>query len=370
MFSISMPVRNGLAYLSSALTSLRAQDGLAHVAFCDASGRGEARDIAESFSDLIGYRRHSNSDDGQSAAINEGWRALEDPYVGWLNTDDVLFPGALRKVQSVFETCPDIDVVYGHAVFVDDSDQFIGYFPSIGADTRMLRLSCMICQPACFIRRRAVERVGPLATDLHYVMDWEFWLRLLDAGSRFHFIDAPLALVRNRRDAKTYAGSSRRRQEMDALLRRRTHTIERYQTLVSDWRYRSKIMGNRLEGLASGGLLAMLRCLAPRRHGRPGSIFGLSPHNNRFGHQATVILPVLRAGEFELSVVFDPGGDVTEPFIVSLEGNHSSAARTGSAEWRARYSATGPGEVRITIAAGGNGGSLKCLRLSPAPFTI
>jgi len=46
--------------------------------------------------------------------------------MGYLNSDDVLLPGTLTYVASIFAKYPDVDLVYGHRVFIDRSDLEIG----------------------------------------------------------------------------------------------------------------------------------------------------------------------------------------------------------------------------------------------------
>jgi len=39
-----------------------------------------------------------------------------------------------------------------------------------------------IAQPSCFMMAWAVRKAGPMREDLHYVFDYEYWLRLLEIG--------------------------------------------------------------------------------------------------------------------------------------------------------------------------------------------
>jgi GT2 family glycosyltransferase len=60
-----------------------------------------------------------------------------------------------------------------------------------------------LAQPNVFFRRRVFDAVGYLDESLHYVMDYEFWLRIASRGFRFHHIPRFLAACRWHMDAKT-----------------------------------------------------------------------------------------------------------------------------------------------------------------------
>ena len=68
----------------------------------------------------------SESDEGQGSAINKGMSHATGEVLAWLNSDDCLMPGALFRVADRFMKSPDIDVVYGHRVLIDDDGMDVG----------------------------------------------------------------------------------------------------------------------------------------------------------------------------------------------------------------------------------------------------
>ncbi len=219
VFSISVPVKGGIEYLPLALASAALQDGLVELALLDASdGDVRVRSLAEKYAPLIAYRYHRKKDDGQSAAIQEGWDNTQGTFVGWLNSDDYLLPGALARVKAVFDARPEVDVVYGHAIYVNENGDFQQYFPSISKDIATIYSSNIICQPACFIRRTATDRVGGLNPSLEYAMDWDLWIRLYKSGSKFYMVDEPLAIVCDHANSKTNTGRRARFREIEKCL--------------------------------------------------------------------------------------------------------------------------------------------------------
>ena len=173
-FSIAVPVLGQEQFLPTALKSLRAQEGPVQLSVLDATPGEGVQQILSGFQDMLSYRRHG-PDDGQSAAIQEGWDRTDGEILGWLCADDYYFPDTLQRVREIFAGDDSLDVVYGDSIYVDDRDQFLMYFPRATEDLSVLPFHNCIAQPSCFVRRRTVERIGRLNRDLHYIMDWDLW---------------------------------------------------------------------------------------------------------------------------------------------------------------------------------------------------
>jgi len=213
-FAIVVPNLNQSHFLSTALESLRYQEAPLQIAVVDGGSKDNFGDVVHEYSDIISYVR-SHPDQGQSAAINEGTSKINGDIISWLNADDYLFPNALTHVQNVFKEFPDIDVVYGDAIHVTPSGQFLTYFPPIQHhDKRALVRNDYICQPACFYRREAFMDVAGLDPQLFYTMDWDLWCRFAAKGKTFHYIPKVLAAVRHYPETKTLSGGRKRLKEI------------------------------------------------------------------------------------------------------------------------------------------------------------
>lgn len=153
------------------------------------------------------YERHidawvSEPDRGQTHALNKGFARSTGRIHAYLNSDDVLEPGALTAVAEAFLQGHEW-VVGQVACFFEEGPPFP--FPTLpGSSFTRWFLSCPIPQPGTFWSASLHERVGPFREDLRYVMDYEFWLRIrFGLGLRPHPIETPVARYRLHRDSKS-----------------------------------------------------------------------------------------------------------------------------------------------------------------------
>lgn len=143
-------------------------------------------------------------DDGQADAINKGFARCTGEIMGFLNSDDILLPGALVQIARVFHDHPLIDVVYGNRVLIDTQDNIIGRWVLPYHDGELLRHIDYIPQETLFWRRSLWERIGGRLDDkLAFALDWELLLRLLDSGGKFFHIPRFLGGFRIHQDQKT-----------------------------------------------------------------------------------------------------------------------------------------------------------------------
>jgi len=145
----------------------------------------------------------SEKDRGQADAVNKGLLITKGEIIGWLNSDDIYYPGALSTVLNFFKEHLEIDVVYGDADHIDVEDRVIEPYYTEDWDYEWLKEICYICQPAVFFRRRIIEKAGLLDDRLHYCLDYEYWLRL-GAITPFVKLSKRLAGSRMYPDNKTF----------------------------------------------------------------------------------------------------------------------------------------------------------------------
>ncbi len=146
----------------------------------------------------------SCQDGGQANALNRGFERSTGEIMAWLNSDDILLPGTLAYVAQFFQDHPEVDVVYGHRIVINEADQEIGRWILPPHDARMLRWADYVPQETLFWRRRIWEKAGGrLDESFHFALDWELLLRFCDAGAIFRRLPRFLAAFRVHAGQKT-----------------------------------------------------------------------------------------------------------------------------------------------------------------------
>lgn len=156
----------------------------------DGGSTDDTVDILKSYGDRVKWV--SAKDKGQSDAVNKGLVNAASDVIGWLNSDDIYYEGALQTVIDIFRTNPEIKAVYGLADHIDENDQYLEDYYTEEWDYQRLQEVCYICQPTVFFKREIVDECGLLDERLNYCMDYEYWLRI-GRHYPFQFINQKLA---------------------------------------------------------------------------------------------------------------------------------------------------------------------------------
>ena len=187
--SIVTPSLNQAAFLPRTLESVLSQEGdfdLEYVVQDGGSTDGSV-ELLRRYEGRISLRVEKDS--GQSDAINRGLRRTTGDIVGWVNSDDLLLPGALARVAAAFAANPGAAWLHGGCEIVDEHDRPIRRWITAYKDLRCrhysrraLLVENFVSQMTVFWRRSAMERVGLLDESLRYTFDYEYWLRLSALG--------------------------------------------------------------------------------------------------------------------------------------------------------------------------------------------
>jgi glycosyltransferase involved in cell wall biosynthesis len=227
LVSIITPSFNQASYLEQTLRSVLEQDysnveyividgastdGSVEIIKKYAEGRGGATpptdgknydDRGENTSPLLAYWL-SEKDSGQAEAINKGLVHASGEVIAWLNSDDYYLPGAISAAVKVFEENPDVVMVYGDMLAVDENRQTINTLKY-----KQLTLEDLLCfqiigQPSVFFRREVYEAISGLDITFHFLLDHHFWIRIAQYGKILH-VPQTWAAARYHAEAKNRA---------------------------------------------------------------------------------------------------------------------------------------------------------------------
>jgi glycosyltransferase involved in cell wall biosynthesis len=165
----------------------------------------------------------SERDTGQADAINRAFARTTGELMGWINSDDLMLPGALAYVARYFQAHPEVDVVYGNRLLIDENDGQIGAWVLPAHDNHALTFADYVPQETLFWRRRIWDASGgALDPAFSYALDWDLLLRFRDAGAQIVHLSRYLGAFRVYEEQKTLAQSALGLEEM-ARLRERIH---------------------------------------------------------------------------------------------------------------------------------------------------
>lgn len=162
----------------------------------------------------------SEKDNGQSDAINKGFRRAHGDIIAWLNSDDTYLAGGIQHAARAFADDPQTAMIYGGCNIVDEDGRLNTLYPSREFDLKILVTAWnFIPQPATFFRRDIYQAVGEVDVDLHYSMDRDLWIRL---GQQFKArrIHPVIATIRYYDECKTKAISRDGRKERLMICRK------------------------------------------------------------------------------------------------------------------------------------------------------
>jgi glycosyltransferase involved in cell wall biosynthesis len=198
--SIVTPSYNSGRFIEETIQSVLAQNYelLEHI-IIDGGSTDGTLDILKRYPHLIWI---SEPDRGQSDAINKGMKLARGDIIGWLNADDTYNPNAVNKAVAHLMANPNCSMVYSHCNHIDEKDQLLFTQFVHPFDLASQMIDFQMPQPTAFIKSDTLASVGYLNIQLHYVMDWDLFLRI---GYQYeiNIVNDILANFRVWKDTKT-----------------------------------------------------------------------------------------------------------------------------------------------------------------------
>lgn len=209
LVSIITPSRNQAPFLEAAIRSVLAQDyPEIEYLVIDGDSTDGSLEIIKRYQNRLAYWV-SEPDLGQTDAINKGFAHAKGEIFAWLNSDDLLLPGAIDQAVDYLINHPETGMVYGNADFIDETGCVIGRFPARQTDYRRLRQGYVhIPQQSAFFRASLWKQVGPLDPSFYFAMDYDLWVRIA-RQARIDYVPETWANFRLHRGGKTVVSDDR-----------------------------------------------------------------------------------------------------------------------------------------------------------------
>ena len=190
-------VRNSATTIATAVESILTQNypNLEYVVVDGASNDG-TKEILES------YKKHfsvfiSEPDRGPIDAINKAGALVSGEIVSFIMADDFSPPGTLKAVADEFQSNSGIDVIHGDFRYhYHPLGKVIRCKPFPGwEENRFMWPSLFVI--TLFLRQQAFRNVLPFDPRFTLASDFEFYLKLRQMGTRFHYLDRVLVEMRS-----------------------------------------------------------------------------------------------------------------------------------------------------------------------------
>jgi glycosyltransferase involved in cell wall biosynthesis len=182
--TVVIPTYNRAELLAQTLVTVFAQDPKPHEVLVVDDGSTDATlDYLQSVD--VSVLRNEKGGWGPGRARNEGFRRVDSEFVAFLDSDDLLLPGALRRLEGALEEAPTASFAFGRCL---TAKKEAGRWSATGLMTvdpeemedplRSLFIRNFVPSVGTVARTDAVRRIGGYPENTTFAEDHYFWLRL------------------------------------------------------------------------------------------------------------------------------------------------------------------------------------------------
>ena len=177
--SVITPSYNQGRYIEAAINSVLDQNyaDFEHI-IIDACSTDETVEVLQKYSHL---KWISEPDEGQSDALNKGFKLAKGDIACWLNADDFYLPETFSKVSKILAN-PIIDIVYANNLFCDAKGNITGRFKSHIPVKWLSIFYIFISSETIFFRKKIIDNNILIDKNFEICMDKEFMANLLFKG--------------------------------------------------------------------------------------------------------------------------------------------------------------------------------------------
>lgn len=211
LVSVIIPSYNYARFLPGAVTSVLEQEGVnVEVIVVDDASTDDTGLVVSRMTDPRIRLLANDSNSGHVQTFNNGLAVAKGDFIVRLDADDLLVPGALGRAVQLFNSYPNVGLVYGYPRHFDTPEPPPALVGNVtfsvweGTDWVLERcrrgVNC-ITTPEAMLRASVVEQVGPLNTGLKFAQDMEMWLRVAAVSDVGRVNGADQALHRDHPDS-------------------------------------------------------------------------------------------------------------------------------------------------------------------------
>jgi glycosyltransferase involved in cell wall biosynthesis len=186
---------NQKKYLRACIDSILGQEDCdVEYIVVDPGSTDGSRELIESYGDQL--VKVFERDDGPADGLNRGFAKATGAIYGFINSDDYLLPGALKKITEFFSTNVQDTFVTGHGFTEDESGSRTVVYPTRLTTQAMLHRSAVMFQQATFFPGALFQTVGRFNKQNRTCWDYELFLDLLQLGAKHCILEHDLAVFR------------------------------------------------------------------------------------------------------------------------------------------------------------------------------